>query len=325
MVKKIYILIALLVLSFLANILFFFNYKSGSKITELDKKNTEWLASHSLLSKKIELVPIDSNIETDKILLHFVDLKSQLEKNLSILSPSQKLGIYIQDINTGSWMGINEKDNFFPASLLKIPIAMSVMKKIENKQLNLDDKLPVKAEDIDKSAGVPERFTVNESYTVSELLKLMLKVSDNTAKNILKRQLQPEELNAVFTHVGINNPYISENSNQYVTPREYSRLFKSLYYSTFLTPDNSEYLLSLTTDTRAESLLSAKIPWEVQIAHKYGERLDALHDCGVVYHAVNPYFICVMTSNIELAKAKDLISLISKDTYNFVNNKSQSN
>ncbi len=319
--KFLYILYIFLFLSLLFNILLLFKLKQER--VAYSKKDLEYknlFNGYNLLSDDIKVLPIDSNQDPDRILLHFVPLKEKIVNKIKKYGDSKNVGIYIQDSTSGSWLGINEDNTFVPASLLKVPIAMATYKRFEAVEINLDDQLIVREEDIDKQAGVPDRYIIGNSYKVRELLEWMLKISDNTAKNILKRNLSPEELNSVFTHVGIPNPYTEISDNQNVTPRQYERIFKSLYFSTYLKPENSQVLLNMMTDTRVEGLLSAKLPWEIQVSHKYGERPDALHDCGIIYNKDKPYFICAMTANIEMEKARDLISDISLDVYNYFNN-----
>lgn len=315
--KPFYIFLPLFLVSLAFNLYFIFNSQTGIISPLFNDK-------FRFLSPDLNNLPVDSNVENNKMILHFAPLRDKFTQQTATLYNGQKIGIYVQDVRSGAWLGINEKEGFAPASLLKLPIAMAVYKEVEKGDLNLDQLVEIKAVDIDEAAGVPDRFKIGDQVSVRELLTLMLSVSDNTAKNMLKSLLSPEDLNKIFTHVNIPNPYIQANESAYLTtPRQYSRLLKALYYSSYLQPANSQAILDFLTDTRVESLLSQKLPWEVQIAHKYGERQDALHDCGIVYHAINPYFICLMSSNVDLLQAKELISQMSLDVYNFVEENSK--
>jgi beta-lactamase class A len=312
--------LVLVVLLLASNVFIYLELNRQRKVNQRQALEYEnWYKGYNMLSSDIKKLPLDSNQDPDRILLHFVPLKEKILKEVGNLAENQKIALYVQDANSGSWLGINESERFVPASLLKVPIAMAIYKRYESGEINLDDELIVREEDIDKEAGVPERYTIGHSYKVKELLEWMLKISDNTAKNILKGSLDPEELNSVFTHVAIENPYTAEAANQNISPRQYERMFKALFFSTYLKPENSQALLTLLTDTRVEGLLSAKLPWEIQVAHKYGERNDALHDCGIVYNKQNPYFICVMTSGIGIEQSKLLINDISLEVYKYFN------
>jgi hypothetical protein len=72
-------------------------------------------------------------------------------------------------------------------------------------------------------------------------------------------------------------------------------------------------------------LISEKIPKEIQVAHKFGvyesDSYKFLHDCGIVYHPKNPYFLCIMTKDLGMEKSKELIPEISKDVYDYINKK----
>lgn len=316
--KLFYVFLTLFLVSVSLNLYFIFFSSEGVLNPLFNDK-------FRFLSPNLSVVPVDSNQENNKMILHFAPLREKFEKELRAnLYNGQKIGIYVQDVRSGAWLGINEKEGFAPASLLKLPIAIAIYKGVEQGDISLDQLVEIKAKDIDAYAGVPDRFKVGDKIQVRELLNLMLSVSDNTAKNMLKSLLSPEDLNKIFTHVNIPNPYIAGNETGYLTtPRQYSRLFKTLYYSSYLEPVHSQAILDLLTDTKVESLLSSKLPWEVQVSHKYGERLDALHDCGVVYHPINPYLICLMSSNVDLLQAQDLIGKMSLDVYNFVEENSK--
>jgi len=263
---------------------------------------------------------IDNNTQEEKFILHYQDLRPLIEKEIKKNTDMENIGFFLQDVKTGAWLGINEREGFIPASLLKVPIMMAILKKVENDEIDFKQEIEIQKEDFDENAGDLYQQKVGTKINIWNLLEKMILSSDNTAKNILKRQLSIEELNAPFAHVGITNPYQNDNAIT-VTPRGYSRFFKALYLSTFLKPQLSEKALSLATDTVMESLISAGIPPEIQVAHKYGERPDGLHDCGVVYHPQNPYFICVMSRNVELTQDKELIKNLSKITYEFVSKK----
>lgn len=285
---------------------------------EPESKNEETAAapSYRLISPPSRII-IDSNVQDSRQIIHYADLKPRIEAEIQKYGAENNIGFFLQDINTGAWMGINEREGFNPASLLKIPIMLAVLKKVELSEMTINNPLEIIEEDLDENAGELYQKGAGYQMPVWNFIEEMMLSSDNTAKNVLKRQLSGAELNSVFAHVGIPNPY-APSGDSLVTPRGYTRLFKSLYLSTYLPPDLSEKALEITTDTEMENLLSAGIPYEIQAAHKYGERPDGISDCGVIYHPQNPYYLCVMTKDLEIPKAKELIINLSKMVYQFV-------
>lgn len=312
-IKITHIFIFLIVLSFAFNIFL---------LLKINSLNDGISGAYFHLIKPQEKVPIDSNVQDGKSILHYNGLKTMIEEEINEYNLTGNVGVFVQDVKTGAWMGINEQLGFWPASLLKVPIMMAVLKKVERGEITLKDKVTLIQEDLDSFYGDLYKQGAGAQLTIGELLEKMIVISDNTAKNALKRQLSLEELDAVFKHVGISDPY-SETNNQTVSPRDFARLFKALYYSTFLSPSFSELALDLTTDTKQEDLISKGVPPEVQVAHKFGN-LDTglLHDCGIVYHQKNPYYLCVMTNGLSLEQSGELIRKISTDVYKFVESNS---
>lgn len=305
------ILILILIVSLGLNFTLFYLFT-----TNVDQKKTKTEAFR-LVNPLNNSVPIDSNFQESRAILHYTNLRPNIEAEIHKYEAEDGVGIFLQDIKTGSWMGINEKKGFVPASLLKIPIAMATLKKVDRNEVKLSDSIELIASDLDEEAGNLYQRGEGAKLTIWEAIKIMILTSDNTAKNALKRQLSDIEIDAVFTHVGIPNPYQLQNG-QVVSPRGYSRVFKALYFSTFISPDLSEKLLDLATDTQMEKLISAGIPAEIQVSHKYGERPDGISDCGIVYHPINPYFLCIMVKEMEIPEAQILIRDISNLIYLFV-------
>jgi len=313
MTKTKYIFIILFAASMILNAVLLFKSRR-----EPELKNEEKAAapSYRLISPSSQ-INIDSNIQDSQQILHYADLKPRVEAEIEKYGAENDIGLFLQDINTGAWMGINEREGFNPASLLKIPIMLAVLKKVELGEISLKDPLAITEEDLDENAGELYQKGAGHQMAVWDFIEEMILSSDNTAKNVLKRQLTGAELNSVFAHIGIPNPY-APSGDSLVTPRGYTRLFKSLYFSTYLPPYLSEEALAIASDTEMENLLSAGIPYEIQTAHKYGERPDGLSDCGIIYHPQNPYYLCVMIRDMEVPKARELIVSLSKIVYQFV-------
>ncbi len=307
------IMMGILILSLITNLFF---------MIQLNRRGDSSQQKYRLVNPLID-EKTDKDDQNPKAILHYTGLKQKIIADIEAFmnttnvtnSDHKEVGLFVQDVHTGSWLGLNERDGFVPASLLKIPIMMAILKKADRDEIQLTDKIKM-IETGPEYLDYLDNGKRGNDFMVWELMKEMILSSDNAAANALLRQLSPAEIHAVFIHVGIELQLV--NTTLLVTPRTYIRLFKSLYYSTFLSPELSEKALDLTTDTQTEDLLSAGIPPEIQVAHKFGQTPSELHDCGIVYHPVNPYFICVMTRRIGYDKEKEVIALVSKDVFEFV-------
>ncbi len=251
------------------------------------------------------------------------------------LQNEEKLGnlynysFFFRDLNTGLWFGSNESFDLFPASLFKLPIAIAAYKQSETEQGFLDYKILYTQEvaQINESVETNSKSTlvVGESYSVRDLIKLMITESDNGAKDLILSVLDKKYLNNLFSIVSLVD--IDSAQTYQISSRKYALFLRILYGSSYINEENSEAILRLLTSTTFKKGLVAGIPFNVPVAHKYGtynfeEMINGvikpvfqLHDCGIVYHATNPYVFCLMTKGKDIESLYKIISTTSEKIY----------
>lgn len=144
-------MLALLTLSILINIgLTVYNTKVLLQNSELRKEVfNENKNGFELLSPTIAWLEVDDFLEKQKIFtVSYEDLKPVIEEKIT-KGVNGKYGFYFEDLTTGAWLGINEKEEFVPVSLLKVPMMITVLKKVEQNTLFLSDEIEILPQDID--------------------------------------------------------------------------------------------------------------------------------------------------------------------------------
>jgi beta-lactamase class A len=274
-----------------------------------------------LLSPQIAKLGVDEFLEKqDALSASYYELRNSI--NSTIIKGNDNYGFYMEDLITGAWIGINEKGNFMPASLIKVPVAVGVMKKVQDGDMSLDDEWTLIESDIDYSFGDLCEKGAGYTTTIGNLVELSLKESDNTANTALSRTLTTKNLQEAVIACGLHLPN-SSTSSLYITPKEYSNVFRSLYFSTYLRRPFSEFVLSEMINTSYENFVAGGLPSSVKFSHKIGE-IDYgngeifLHDCGIVYLPKKPYFICIMTNNVQKEEVEETMSRISKTVFEYM-------
>ena len=144
----------------------------------------------------------------------------------------------------------------------------------------------------------------------------MIVQSDNSAMYLLGRE-EPDAIDKVFSTLRILYPL--ENQGDFMSAATYSRLFRTLYNSTYLSrPDSEEALRLLSYTNFRRGLVQGTAT--TTVSHKFGEQTieggeidqKELHDCGIVYYPEKPYFLCVMTKGEDFGKLEKVIGGISK-------------
>lgn len=229
------------------------------------------------------------------------------------------VAFYVEDLNSGAWSGYRERDEFYPASLLKVPVAIGVMKKIDNGDWSLKKTIALRAEYRDKRFGKLWKEEEGKEIEIETLLEQMLGESDNTATNMLFKNLTTNERDEVYYHIGISNPEMIEKESgeiifKKITARNLATFFRALYNATYLTRESSNYLLELLAGTKRDILFSTQIPDSVKVSHKSAVFTDNpdlpknFHDCGITFFSDHPYLYCLMTENFNDPEAQEIIT-----------------
>lgn len=206
---------------------------------------------------------------------------------------TEKISLYVEFLNTGANISYNGDARYYPASLIKMPVAMAAMKKIEKDEWSSDSELILFEQDINDRYGELYNQPIGSHFTIQKLLEEMLVNSDNTAHKMLLRNVGAGDINAYIAETGLEDLFDSERN---ITAKEYTRIFRTLYGSSYLEPENSQEILELLSQGKDDILLDRGLPDDVIFSHKFGVNSDeAVHaDSGIVYIPNRPYIITVL-------------------------------
>jgi beta-lactamase class A len=240
--------------------------------------------------------------------------------------PNGATSVYFSDLNAGGKFVIDENREYEPASLLKVVIMIAYLKQAETNAGLLNQGLtyqPTIARQIESVPfESPTKLVVGQSYPVETLIKDMIADSDNGAMNLLLDNIDDAYLSKVYTDLGLQGP--QGGSDYQISAKSYSLFFRILYNATYLSDDMSEKALSILSQASFADGITAPLPKDMVVAHKFGEHVIGsgdqvtgfeLHDCGIVYFPGKPYLLCVMTHGSSLASVEKMIQGISGLVY----------
>ncbi len=263
---------------------------------------------------------------------HYLSTIEPLRKKIRQISQDfEKTGretsIYIEYLNTGANISINPEKYIFPASLIKVPISMAVMKKVQDGEWKLTNELVLLEGDKDNLSGDQDTLLgqepVGTRFTIEELLERLIIDSDNTANAILLRNIGEKNLLEVIEALGLDKLINVDGS---ISSKEYSRVIRSLYSASYLNRENSNYLLSLLDQSKFDDFISKNFQ-NIPFPHKYGEHIDLriYADSGIMYVPNRPVSITILVkgdSSIPLEKDLEVsvsfLRKISDEIYSFV-------
>lgn len=235
------------------------------------------------------------------------------------------ISLYYRDLNNGQWIGIEEKEEFYPASLLKVPTMMAFLKSIESEieVLNQKETISIK-DDIKVQQNIPSSGTVvvGEEYSYLEILDSMITRSDNIAAQTILNHTDPKQIENIFSASGV--PFIDTKTEPIVRVKDYAGFFRILYNASYLNREMSELALEILSVSEYKNGIVAGVPSNIVVAHKFGERSfvengdekqTQLHDCGIIYYPEKPYILCIMTRGTDFLAQENSIRELSKFVY----------
>lgn len=258
----------------------------------------------------------------------YIDLKKRENSNLDV-------AFYFRDLNNGMWSGINEREKFSPASLMKVPVMIAVLKEAESNTALLQQRIRFDKKmfaNVDEDSGFPKED--GKEYSVDELLVQMIKYSDNAATVILLQLIGEDKVRKVDHALNLDVQDGMGSTTDFVMIKSYAGIFRVLYNASFLNKAMSEKALSLLASSDFSRGIRKTVPANVIMAHKYGERdhfdakqqrvTDQLHHFGLVYYPSKPYLLGIMTRGAKTKEAAlQIIEDLSAMTYNEVDKQVQ--
>ena len=221
-----------------------------------------------------------------------------------------KMSVWVRDLQTRRFVGIEENDLYLIPQFLKLPTAVAAYKYVEFDQNFLSRNITYTEEG------------VKRTDTVEILIEKMLIESSDTATQVITQNLPSAFKENVFKTLGllVNTP--SGDTRFFVTARSYANIFRTLYNGSYLSRDASERVLALLQRKDAHEGMAALIKEGTAVAEKYSERilqtsqsidLHQISDCGIVYlQNDEPFIFCIMTEGADLSTLRKTNEVLLK-------------
>ncbi|MGF1473764.1 MAG: serine hydrolase [Rubrobacteraceae bacterium] len=217
-------------------------------------------------------------------------------------------GVYVQDIDSGYGYGIRPDEEFFSASVIKVPIMVAVFRKIDEGELSLSDTFPTEEGDWASGAGWMQWEEPGESRSVYDYLWMMMTQSDNVATNALVRKVGGAEyVNEVSRSMGAENTVLVQkvtsergtvpSLDNRTTPKEMALILDKIARGKAASPESCEAMVDIMLENYLESWLVEGIPADanVDIANKGGWLYEVYDEVGIVFHEGRPYAATIFT------------------------------
>jgi beta-lactamase class A len=223
---------------------------------------------------------------------------SALRRTLDAIASAHHgvLGYSVLNLDTGERLSLRGDETFPTASLIKVPILVTLYDLAEQKQLSLDDPITVLKIDQVPGSGVLQFMHAGMSLSVHDAAALMIILSDNSATNLILDKIAIRRVWTKMEALGL--PHSKVHSKVFLrlasvamdssvkyglgvsTPNEMAHLFELLAQGKAVSPGADSAMLQLLANNADGDSMQRTIDG-LSAPHKTGATDSVRTECAL--------------------------------------------
>jgi beta-lactamase class A len=238
-------------------------------------------------------------------------VNKKLQHALETLTTGFKgdVGIYVKDLHTGKFASIHADSIFPTASMVKVPILIGIMDKLNKGELKYHQELTYKDSLFYAGSDLLASLKHNEKVELSKVIMLMLTTSDNTASLWLQSLAGTgtrinqilDSIGYTATRVNSRTPGREAGRDKFgwgqTSPKEMATMFEALANRNLMDATSSEKMLRLLGRNYWDEEALSQIPPDVFVASKNGAVNASRSEVMYVSGKNARYVFCICTKN----------------------------
>lgn len=253
--------------------------------------------------------------------------------------PEATWSIAATTLGTEAWsLHWQAERSYYPASVIKLPIMVSVYRAAAQGWLRLDEEIPLSPDDLVGGAGILQDLTPGIRLPVRDLVTLMIVLSDNTATNMLLTRLGTPFVNETCRFYGwhdtaVHNPLmvvpLERTADNRTSARDMLSLLVALAHGRLVSDWACRRMWHTLERQRDRSRMSRFLPvpdapvigrpsWPV-VGSKSGNVRGLCHDVGIVHAESVSYAVAIFTQGIpDDQRAAEFVGRLSERLYSLL-------
>jgi len=239
-----------------------------------------------------------------------------------------RIGFVIKDLKTGRTLLRNENARFASASLVKIPLLITLYRDITDGKIKVLQGAYYSEKLRASGSGRLKSEPANRRINLRDLVFLMLQHSDNTATNILADLVGYDHVTRYCRTMGWRNTNFvrpvmalelrAKGIENWTTPKEFSEIIEKIFRGSMISQEASREMIQFMTNPPIDDRLPRYLPPRIDIVHKTGLIYDNAHDVGIIYlPGDQAVLVSAFADNIgtNYMTAKETIASIARIIY----------
>jgi beta-lactamase class A len=232
------------------------------------------------------------------------------EKLSGVIKPFHgNVALYVKNLRNGKTVDINADSIRSTASMVKIPILIGIMDKINRGELTFHQQITYSDSLLYPGVDILGSFKNGEKIELSKLMMLMMTMSDNTASRYLQMLAGTGiRINAILDSIGFVNTRVNSKTPGrediwekygwgHTTPREMATLLESIYKGKIISDAASSRMVRMINRNYWDAEAVSQVPPYATVFSKSGA-LDAYRSEVVLVRGISAeYVFCIITSD----------------------------
>jgi len=243
----------------------------------------------------------------------------RLTDYLSRLPTAIKVTMSVEGIGGEKYFEFRATERVPSASVIKIPILIELMEKVKTKEIDLNKIHVLTEEEKTGGSGVFANIAAGKKFTIREVAQEMVRSSDNTATNILIKEIGMEAVNQNLVKLGttmtrlnrvmMDTEAAKQGRDNFVNVVEVNDLLRKIYTKKVATPALCNEMLEILKNCGDRTTIPRKLPADLVIAHKTGGLPYVRGDAAIVYTS-QPFILSIFVEGFT--KAEDAERIIGE-------------
>ncbi|WNB93832.1 serine hydrolase [Bacillus sp. NEB1478] len=247
-------------------------------------------------------------------------LKESEKELLELISFGKGLyGVSIYHFESEEEFVYHPNEEFYAASIIKIPIMAAVFAQVAEGIYSLSDKITVREEDIVLGDGIIKNLAPGKEWSVHDLVVLMIIESDNTATNVLIDLAGLQNIQVYMSGWGFKQSKLHHklqvlpstfrkiDESNIITAKEINHFLKEITFGKIVSIGACQRMIEIMKQQKMNDLLPSQLPvkdeligtipiWE--LAHKTGYVPGIEHNTGLLYMPGHTFAVTVLSKNV---------------------------
>lgn len=248
------------------------------------------------------------NVTQKKSSVEAADFFAGMDESVErILNDGSEYAVYLAYPARTSEIYTYNSTQMRSASMIKVFILAAIMEKVEQGEISLDKEIVLLGSDKVGGAGILSGYPSGESFSLKEILKLMITHSDNTATNIAIDQIGMNAINEYIQRNGYSDTVlrrkmmdldaINAGIENYSSVKDLGDIFLKIYNFQCVSATCDAIMIDFLQGQTDDECFPAALPDKV-VAHKTGALVGLFDEGGIIYDKDgDDVILVIMTEN----------------------------